>query len=182
MVRLFAGTPADVALAGEIDDDAEARYGEHGLSFGHGEDHPFVLAEQAWWREAAAAGRLVFAADEAAPDLALGFAAFGFLDGEPYLDQLSVRRRAQGRGLGRALLAHVYGWAAAHPARALWLTTYAHLPFNRPFYEAQGFVVVPAAAHGPEMAATLADQRRNLPRPEERIAMRRPCGGALSGS
>lgn len=167
---LVPGT--DVDLAAEIDDDAEARYGEHGLSFDHTATHPFVVAEHAWWTAAAAAGRLVFAFDPDDPATALGFCAYGFLDGEPYLDQLSVRHAAQHRGVGRALLAHVQAWAAAHPARCLWLTTYAHLPFNRPFYERQGFTVVPPP-HRPELAATLADQRAHLPLPDQRIAMRR---------
>jgi 4-diphosphocytidyl-2-C-methyl-D-erythritol kinase len=166
---LHAGT--DVDLAAEIDDDAEARYGEHGVSFDHAADHPFVVAELAWWRAAAAAGRLVFAADAAAPGTALGFCAYGFLDGEPYLDQLSVRHAAQHRGLGRALLAHALAWAATDPARCLWLTTYAPRPFNRPFYEAQGVTVV-APPHRPELAATLAEQRRHLPFPDQRLAMR----------
>lgn len=176
---LYAARPSDLDLAAEIDDDAEARYGEHGVSFGHTADHPFVVAEHAWWTEAAVTGRLVFAADPAAPDHPLGFCAYGFLDGEPYLDQLSVRHAAQHRGLGRALLAHTVDWAATHPARCLWLTTYAHLPFNRPFYEAQGFTVV-APPHRPELTATLAEQRRHLPFPEQRIAMRIDLGARLT--
>ena len=169
---LVAARPDQIDLAVAIDDDAGGLYAAHGLDLALPADHPFVVAEQAWWREAAAAGRLVFAADPASPDQPLGFAAYGFLDGEPYLDQLSVRRGSMRRGLGRALLAHAAAWAATHPSRTLWLTTYAHLSWNRPYYEDAGFVVV-APPHRPEMAATLADQRSHLPLPDLRVAMRR---------
>lgn len=168
--RLFAARPDQVAIAVDIDDDAATLYAEHGLDLAFAADHPFSVAERAWWRAAAAAGRLVFAAEPRAPDRPVGFAAFGFVDGEPYLDQLSVRRTAQRAGIGRALLAHVQAWAGDHRARRLWLTTYAHLPFNRPYYEARGFTVVPPP-HLPDLAATLADQRAHLPRPADRIAM-----------
>jgi hypothetical protein len=59
------------------------------------------------------------------------------------------------------------------------LTTYAHLPWNRPFYESAGFVVVPVSECPPEMVAILDDQRRWLPAPDQRIAMRasRVLGG-----
>jgi GNAT superfamily N-acetyltransferase len=169
--HLFAARPDQLDLAVEIDDDAATLYADHGLDLHFAADHPFVAAERVWWTAAIAAGRLIFAADAAAPTVPLAFAAFGFLDGEPYLDQLSVRRHAMRRGLGRALLAHVAAWSAGHASRALWLTTYAHLPFNRPYYESAGFAAV-APPHRPEMAATLADQRDHLPRPDDRVVMR----------
>jgi GNAT superfamily N-acetyltransferase len=168
--RLFAARPDQLDLAVAIDDDAATLYAEHGLDLAFPADHPFVLAERAWWTDAIAGGRLWFAAEHGGEPAA--FAAYGWLDGEPYLDQLSVRRSAMRRGLGRLLLGHVAAWAAAQPARCLWLTTYAHLPFNRPYYEAQGFAPVPPP-HRPEMAATLADQRDHLPLPEQRVVMRR---------
>jgi len=91
------------------------------------------------------------------------------IDGEPYLEQLSVRMSAQGRGLGRWLLMRAIEWAGSEP---LWLTTYAHLPWNRPFYERHGFVVVPESECPPGIVTILNDQRRALPDPDQRIAMR----------
>jgi len=92
------------------------------------------------------------------------------IDGAPYLEQLSIRRTAMRQGLGRRLLQHAIAWAGDEP---LWLTTYGHIPWNRPFYERHGFVIVPESACPPGMVAILDDQRRALPAPEERIAMRR---------
>jgi GNAT superfamily N-acetyltransferase len=98
----------------------------------------------------------------------LGFAALGFIDGEPYLDQLSVRRHAMRRGIGSALLEHAITWAGTRP---LWITTYSHIPWNAPFYERVGFERVPELECGREMRAVLAEQRAALPAPDERIAM-----------
>lgn len=66
-------------------------------------------------------------------------------------------------------------WAAPEP---LWLTTYAHLPWNRPFYERAGFAVIPEAQCPPGIVEILAEQRACLPAPRERIAMQRPGSAA----
>jgi hypothetical protein len=65
---------------------------------------------------------------------------------------------------------HSIAWAGD---AALWLTTYAHVPWNRPFYESEGFEVVPSKEWPADIAAIIAEQRRWLPAPEQRIAMRR---------
>ena len=101
----------------------------------------------------------------------VGLLVMDRLDGQPYLEQLSVRVSAQRRGLGRSLLLRAIEWAGAEP---LWLTTYAHVPWNAPFYERHGFVAVPESACAPALLAALEEQRRFLPAPQQRIAMRRP--------
>lgn len=75
------------------------------------------------------------------------------------------------RGIGAMLVRRALGWAAERGG-ALWLTTYAHLPWNRPYYERFGFEVVPEAQCGPQMRACLEAQRGVLPVPHQRIAMR----------
>jgi GNAT superfamily N-acetyltransferase len=99
---------------------------------------------------------------------AIGFAAFRLVDGEPYLDQLAVRRAHMRRGVGSALLQLAISWSSG---RRLWLTTYSHLPWNRPYYERHGFVAVPGQACGPELRSVLQEQRAVLPDPDQRIAM-----------
>ena len=61
----------------------------------------------------------------------------------------------------------------------LWLTTYDHLPFNRPYYERLGFRRVDA--FGRDIAQHLAAQREALPDPAHRIAMRRPVQSSGAG-
>jgi ribosomal protein S18 acetylase RimI-like enzyme len=74
------------------------------------------------------------------------------------------------QGIGRRLLERAIEWAGGE---SLWLTTYAHIPWNRPFYERHGFVTIPESACPPGIVAILDDQRKALPAPHQRIAMRR---------
>jgi GNAT superfamily N-acetyltransferase len=162
----------DVELIRLIDDDATSLFAEHGLAIELAPDHPFARAELARWLASAEQGRAFFALDEAGQPV--GFAALDWLDGHPYLDQLSVRRAAMRRGVGGRLLQHVRDWARGAGASELWLTTYAHLPFNRPYYERRGYVVVPEEACGPGIVHHLHEQRLHLPAPAQRVAMRTP--------
>jgi GNAT superfamily N-acetyltransferase len=128
------------------------------------------------WLQSLVAGRTLMAvSSDGTP---AGFAASALRDAEPYLDQLSVATRFMRLGIGRSLLRAAERAAQRGGARALWLTTYAHLPWNRPFYERAGFVVVPEAGCGPEMLQIVAYERRWLPCPEQRIVMRKELPAA----
>ncbi|MFO7179085.1 MAG: GNAT family N-acetyltransferase [Pseudomonadota bacterium] len=164
--------PRELDLLQAIDDDATTLYAEYGLSIELGDEHEFVRAELARWRRSAEAGRASLAIDENGAGLA--FAALDVLDGEPYLDQLAVRRSAMRRGIGQRLLARSVEVARAIGGSALWLTTYDHLPFNGPYYERHGFVVVPESAWSEGIRRHIEEQRRFLPAPSHRVAMRRP--------
>src|SRR4051812_46965059 len=73
----------------EIDDDACQLYEAHGVHLAPLAGSPFALAEQARWARCLANGSVFLAMSFAGA--ALGFAACRRIDGEPYLDQLSVR-------------------------------------------------------------------------------------------
>jgi GNAT superfamily N-acetyltransferase len=151
-----------------IDDDACALFQQAGLSITLDPQHPFTQAERACWARAARAGTAFLAGPPGGR--ALGVLVMDTIDGAPYLEQLSVRTTAMRRGLGRRLLTHAIEWAAGE---ALWLATYSHLPWNRPFYESAGFAVIPESRCPGWMVEILAEQRRWLPAPGERVAMRR---------
>ena len=168
--------PGELAVLVAIDDDAGTRAADWGLVVDVDPSHPFVEAERARWQAAIALGWLEVAE---APDGTLaGFAARGIVDGEPYLDQMSVRRAWMRRGIGATLLRRAAAWAAADPSGRLWLTTWAHVPWNAPFYRRHGFVAHPEAACGPELRAILRSQRDVLPDADQRIAMVCACAGA----
>lgn len=160
--------PAEATLAPEIDDDACTLYTEAGITVDEELEPAFFAHESSLWAQAAQQGRLILAC--AADGTPVGFASLGFVDGEPHLQQLSVRRSWMRRGIGRALLIRAQRWSVR--AGALWLTTWDHIPWNRPFYESLGFTRIPEAACGPDVRAILADECRVLPAPEHRIAMR----------
>lgn len=166
-----AAVASDHMALNSIDDEAAQLFGAHGVHIDLPPAHPFLRDESARWLRSAELERAFVAVDPRGA--ALGFAALDVVDGEPYLDQLSVRPSAMRRGIGRSLLARSIAWAQGFGASRLWLTTYAHLPFNRPYYERHGFVVVPEAQCGPGLRHHLDEQRRALPAPEQRVAMRR---------
>jgi GNAT superfamily N-acetyltransferase len=132
------------------------------------------MAERRRWMECLAARTTLIAVDSMSGPI--GFAAVGRKDGDAYLAQLSVRRRFMRRGIGSALLEAAVEITRAFGARALWLTTYNHLPWNRPFYELHGFIVIPEHACGPELLDEHALEKRWLPVPHERVVMRRVIG------
>jgi len=165
-------SPDEIDEMVSIDVDACTLYDQAGLDADLGPEHPYSVAERACWTRCAREGNAFVADPPDAPPVGLlvGLLVLDRIDGAPYLEQLSVRRTAMGQGLGRRLLARAIEWAGREP---LWLTTYDHIPWNRPFYERHGFVTIPESACPPGIVAILDDQRRALPAPEQRIAMRR---------
>lgn len=127
------------------------------------------LAEESRWAQAIEQQGAYVAVDS--PQKPLGFIALGLVDGEAYLDQISVHPASMRQGIGTSLLSQAISWSGA---RRLWLTTYAHLSWNRPYYELHGFVVVAECELGPELSSIIQAQRSALPEPEQRIAMVRP--------
>jgi GNAT superfamily N-acetyltransferase len=164
------GRPDELETVRAIDDDACRLYERAGMKVELAPEDPYAVAETVSWRRSLERGDAFIAED--ASGAPIGFAALELVDGAPYLEQLSVRLESMGQGVGRALLGCALEWAGAR-GDTLWLNTYAHVPWNRPFYEKEGFTVVPSDAWAPEMSALIAAQRAALPAPDERIVMRR---------
>ncbi|GAA2251722.1 MULTISPECIES: GNAT family N-acetyltransferase [Kitasatospora] len=61
------------------------------------------------------------------------------VDGNLHVEQVSVHPEHGRRGIGRELLEHLAGHAAAHRMPALTLTTFLRVPWNAPYYERCGF-------------------------------------------
>lgn len=173
MLNVRQMLPEELDIAVSIDDDASTLFDTWGVRLtGFGSDHPFVVHEQARWRTAAHSACAFFAvAEDGEP---VGFTALASLPCGAFVDQLSVRRRAMRQGIGTALLQHGIAWARTLEHEVLWLTTYGHLPWNRPYYERAGFSCVPEDECPPEIRAFLDEERGALPFPEHRVAMRIP--------
>lgn len=166
-----AAALAEIDALCEIDRDASALFAGAGLDVALADDHVYSVMERTRWLRSLGAGQVFLAV--APPGRAIGFAARAVLDGEHYLDQLSVRTRCMRQGAGSALLRAAESAARTAGSRTLWLTTYNHLPWNRPFYERAGFVAVSATGCGQDLLTELTRQRRWLPRPEQRIVMKK---------
>lgn len=171
MPNIRPARPDELGTLTAIDDDASQLYVDAGLPFVFNENSPFLVAESRRWAQAIDQELAHVAADS--QDEPVGFIVLGSVDGAPYLDQIAVRPRAMRRGIGTALLQHAIALSGEQP---LWLTTYAHQPWNQPYYERHGFVVVPETGWGPELLAVIQEQRVALPDPDERIAMVRTPG------
>jgi GNAT superfamily N-acetyltransferase len=169
-IRPARADELDVLVA--IDDDASTLYAEWGLAITLPPTHPFSVAERELWLRALEGSGVYLALDPAQQPI--GFAAVALLDDVAYLDQLSVLHIAMRRGVGSRLLQAAISWARSRALPALTLTTYDHLPFNRPFYERHGFQVLTPAELTTGLVHHLDEQRRYLPRPDQRIAMRLP--------
>jgi GNAT superfamily N-acetyltransferase len=137
----------ELAAVQALDRDAGQVFGEIGM--------PEVAQYDPWPLEDLAAsqqaGRLWVAAEEA--DVPVAFLMASVVDGCLHVEQLSTDPGNARRGLGRALLEHAAGRAAAEGLPALTLTTFEHVPWNAPYYARCGFRVLSAAEITPGLRA-----------------------------
>lgn len=166
-ITLRLGRLDDLAVLRAINDDASALYARVGIVFDIPEHHPVARVEAESWRHAVRTGHAWIAV--AGADEPIGFVICTHVDQEPYLAQLAVRCAHMRRGAGTQLVAEAIRWSAGQP---LWLTTYGHVAWNRPYYERLGFEVMSELVCGPAMREILRTQRETLPMPEQRIAMK----------
>lgn len=162
--------PRELGELVAIDDQASQLYEQAGLKFEFAKHHPFVIDESIRWAGAIEEGLAYVAVNR--DDNPVGFVALRFVDAEPYLDQISVLPTYMRRGVGTLLLNRAITWSGG---RSLWLTTYAHVPWNKPYYERHGFVSVEEGECRAELCAILREQRSVLPDADQRIAMVRRC-------
>jgi GNAT superfamily N-acetyltransferase len=82
-------------------------------------------------------------------DEAIGYLLVDEIDGAAHIEQVSVTPDYQGQGLGRELIERVRAWATTRGMTALTLTTFGHIPWNRPLYEHLGFRVLSGERSAP---------------------------------
>jgi GNAT superfamily N-acetyltransferase len=90
-------------------------------------------------------------------DPPVGFVSVELVDGFPHIWQLSVDPDHARKGLGSALVEAACDWAKSEQFGAITLTTYRDVPWNGPFYESLGFVVLDALT--PELHAIRQHER-----------------------
>jgi GNAT superfamily N-acetyltransferase len=119
-------------------------------------------------------GRSWVAVDEW--DRPVGYVVVDLVDGNAHIEQISVLPEYQGRGLGKDLVEVVHAWAVEVGCPALTLTTFIHVPWNRPLYEHLGFVVVPEHELKPGLRGVREHECRMGLDPMSRVCMRRSTG------
>ncbi|MFD0273491.1 GNAT family N-acetyltransferase [Kitasatospora sp. NPDC127111] len=98
------------------------------------DDEPLPLDELARYERAGLAWVAVDGSDTP-----VAYLIADHVDGNLHVEQVSVHPDSARRGVGRSLLEHLAGRAAAHGIPALTLTTFAGVPWNAPYYARCGF-------------------------------------------
>ena len=101
----------------------------------------------------------------------VGFALAQVIDQEGHLREIDVLQDFGRRGIGRSLINTVIDWCHDQGYPTLTLTTFKHIPFNRPYYEKLGFRIIPDA----ELRGTLKDmaEKERSTFALERVPMRK---------
>ena len=107
-------------------------------------------------------------------DRPIGYLRTKRVDDCLHIEQVTVALAHARRGIGAALIDRAVEIAHADGRPALTLTTFTEVPWNMPYYERLGFTVIAPLDQGPELAALVADEARQIPGGHPRVAMRRP--------
>lgn len=136
MGRVRQARADDLARLQEIEVAAGALFAEVGLQ-SVADDDPAPILVLAIHQ---VGGTAWVSVDEA--DRPVGYALALEVDGLGHLEQLSMEPSAGRQGRGAALIETVVAWAEARGARAVTLSTFLDVPWNAPYYERSGFVVL----------------------------------------
>lgn len=166
-VALRAAREEDLAIIREIERASGQRFREFGLIH-VAEDEPVSIEALA---DYVGGGRAWVTTEEGAGPV--GYLLVEEVDRDAHISQVSVLPDHQGRGLGRALIDRAAGWAAGQGLDALTLTTYDHIPWNRPLYEHLGFYDLAEDELGPGLRARRAVEAEMGLDPALRVVMRR---------
>lgn len=126
-MQVRIATIDEVPALQAIEDSGDELFGEYGYP-------PFPPESYAddWGQEA-----VLLAVGEPA----VGFVRIDLVNGEPYIEQLSVLPSHGRQGIGTALMEAAEQWARDNGHARVWLTTFLDVPWNGPFYAARGYEV-----------------------------------------
>ena len=171
--EIRAATASDLSLLGALEDRASSRFRES--LHAYAADLPHFDEDQL--TELQRAGTIWVAVD--GTGTLLGFVIGGYLGEYAYVHELDVDLPHGRRGIGRLLLRQVARWATERDQTSLLLSTFVDVPWNAPYYERLGFVVVPSEQYDPVMLAQRrADGVAGL-RLSSRVMMRAPLSRLL---
>jgi GNAT superfamily N-acetyltransferase len=171
MPMIRAPRPHEIRLLPQIEDAADRRFVRVGLKLVFDMPcHSVATLDHGWrhgllWVAASPRGRVV------------GFVLMQIKRGTAWIEQLSVLDRWQGRGVGTALIDRCIEAARARGHRALYLTTYRGVPWNKPYYARRGFVEVPRGDFNKVMRSLLLTEVRHGHPVWQRALMQRTLGG-----
>ena len=133
------------------------------------EDEPAPIPVLARYQAAGTAWVSVDGADRP-----VGYALALEVDGVAHLEQLSVEPSAGRQGRGGELLEVVTAWAAGRGSPGVTLSTFLDVPWNAPYYERFGFVVLREEELTPGLLALRDHEAAAGLDVTRRVFMRRP--------
>ncbi len=133
-LSIRAAVPADIPLLAPIEAAADLLF----VEAGHPEVSGVISDNDA--ATGVAEGRIMVAE---LGGTVLGWIHVGRLAGELFVEQISVHPDHHRRGIGSRLMRHVIGEARDANEDSILLDTRSDVPWNQPWYEQLGFVVVP---------------------------------------
>jgi predicted GNAT family N-acyltransferase len=155
-VRVRLARPEDVSLLGPIDTSANPLFAQWGHPEFEGHDYDSIPADVAL--KAIADGRLL-ALDHLASGELIGWVVmFDRANGDTSIGQISVHIDYMGRGYGGVLLTAAIDRCRREKRASIVLNTQTDVPWNRPWYEKFGFVVMPEAQWDNDMRETVVEQ------------------------
>jgi ribosomal protein S18 acetylase RimI-like enzyme len=149
----------------ELERDAGQRFREVGLGFVADDLPPPVEVLVGY----ADAGRGWVAVDSAG--VPVGYVLVDIVDNAAYIEQVSVATSQQGRGIGRMLVEQARKWASENDLPAVTLTTFSHVPWNKPLYEHLGFRVLATEEIGPGLRSLMELEASHALDSAVRVAM-----------
>ena len=141
MYRVRPASRGDLHLIPALERAASKRYGGAGIAKVY--DSLCMTAEQVEGRQHR--GCLWVAVDR--DERPVGFATWSVLDGLAHLDEIDVHPAHGRQGIGSRLLGVVCRWARERGRRGITLSTATGVAWTVPFYQGQGFRVLPEPAY-----------------------------------
>lgn len=156
----------DGPLLQQIEREAGEQFRDIGMPEIADDDPPSVerLADYA------ASGRSWVAIDD--EGLAVGYVLCRRVGEDAHVEQVSVRPRCQGQGIGHALMDQVRAWAISNGCPGITLTTFADVPWNAPWYERLGYRALDDGELSDELRALRAEEAAHGLDLERRVCMR----------
>ena len=157
--RLNDGVPVTIRYAdeGEVDEltaieiDADQRYADSlHPEMAKGDHIPSEALARAVGRR-----QVIVAVED---DVILGWLLLTKSGDEICIGQISVRRSAGGKGIGTTLLRTIVESVRSAGHQSIVLNTQADVPWNQPWYERRGFVVVPPDEWSADMHVIAEEQ------------------------
>lgn len=181
-MSIRAATTRDLPVLRDIERDAGRLFAGIGMD-AVADDEPLSIDELDTYRRADRLWVAVDVSQGGEDDEPVGYLAAEVVDGNAHVEQVSVRPSSARRGIGRALVEHVAGWAEADGLPAITLTTFVDVPWNAPYYRRLGFRELADDEVTPGLRAKRAEEAAHGLDRWPRVSMRRErsCDGRVRG-